>query len=171
MGNGGLRRLAKLPWTPRSRSCRASGYPGCRCRTGPSPPSPAAAVGSTSSPRRTAFCPHAHQLHDVIKDVDIVLVVVDQQRLFPGQLVHGRLFGKHLLRLVHPGGEMKGTALVQLALHPDLAVHQPRNLLADGQSQSRAPVLACGRTVHLLEQLEHRLPACPPGCRSPCRAP
>jgi len=40
------------------------------------------------------------------------------------------------------------------ALDPDVAAEQARQLAADGQTQPRAPVLAAGGSVDLLERLE-----------------
>lgn len=55
------------------------------------------------------------------------------------------------------GGEVEGTPLARFALYLDLATHEFHQPLADGESESRAPVTAGGRGVGLGERLEELL--------------
>ena len=53
-----------------------------------------------------------------------------------------------------PHGEPKGRPLPELAVHADLAPHQPHQLARDGQTQARAAMPAGRRVVQLFELLE-----------------
>src|SRR6266576_3749440 len=63
----------------------------------------------------------------------------------------GRLFGKR-------GGKPEGRTISRHTFDADLPSHQFHQLFGDGQSQARASILACGRTVGLGESLEESLP-------------
>jgi len=85
---------------------------------------------------------------------EVALIVVDQNRPLPEQGFDLRLLGDDFFRFIHPGREMEGAALAQLAFRPDFAFHDLGDFPADGQAEARPPVFPGDRAVGLLKQLE-----------------
>src|ERR671927_1084189 len=87
-------------------------------------------------------------------DLAARLVVVDDEHALAAQVGGSGVRQGGRRRPAQPHGEPEGAALARRALHADLPAHQLDELLADGQPQPRAAVLAGGRAVGLAERVE-----------------
>ena len=82
-------------------------------------------------------------------------VVIHNQHLFAARLVQSwQRPAPAARRQAEAGGEMEAAPLPRLALDPDLATHQPAQLIGNRQAQARAAVLARDRGVGLRERFK-----------------